>query len=390
MTEKEIQEIAYKYLKGETTPEEEAFLHQWYEVMGYDKEELVVKTHGEESEDIKNRLFSRLRAEIRKDIPLNHQPIWNKKWTYYAASFFLILTFSVIYYSTSEQPAMEVHYTELLKNDVGPGGDNAILELGNGTIINLDQANIGDLVDLDGFVVSKIADGMLSFEVSNSQNKESNQMNSIRTPQGGQYKLKLPDGTEVWLNTSSILKFPNAFEEGIRQVELIGEAYFEVAQLKDEKNKPIPFYVNSKQQQVEVLGTHFMVSSYPDETIVKTTLLEGSVRVLALNSTSNHVLVPGQQSQIQNGQLDVREADIESEIAWKNGDFIFNNESLESIMKKIERWYDVEVDYQSPNKGFKFSGAVSRSKNLSEVLNIIELTGKIEFKIEGRRVIIMR
>src|SRR5690554_6361964 len=132
-----------------------------------------------------------------------------------------------------------------------------------------------------------------------------------------------------------------------------------------------------------------MVSSYPDEEVVKTTLLEGSFRVLALNSTSNHMLVPGQQSQIRNGQLDVIEADIESEIAWKNGDFIFNNESLESIMKKIERWYDVEVDYQSADKKIKFSGAVSRFKNLSEVLNIMELTGKIQFKIEGRRIIVM-
>lgn len=389
MTEKEIQEIAYKYFKGETTPEEEIYLHQWYETLGHDQEELIVKTSGEDREDIKNRLFLRLKAEIQEEKSLSHQPIWNRKWMYYAASLFLILSFFVIYYSTIEQHETIVHYTELLKNDIGPGGDNAILELGNGTIINLDQASIGDLVDLDGLVVSKIADGMLSFEISDSQNKGSNQMNSIRTPHGGQYKLKLPDGTEVWLNTSSILKFPNAFEEGIRQVELIGEAYFEVAQLKDEKNKPIPFYVNSKQQQVEVLGTHFMVSSYPDETVVKTTLLEGSVRVLALSSTSNRMLVPGQQSQIQNGQLDVREADIESEIAWKNGDFIFNNESLESIMKKIERWYDVEVDYQSPNKGFKFSGAVSRSKNLSEVLNIMELTGKIQFRIEGRRVVVM-
>lgn len=394
MTDKEIQRLADKYLQGIATEEEEDCLHRWYESKGYDLEELIILSEGEDIEAVKSRLFGQVQAKIdarhtitESDSLVNKVGV--RRWMYYAAAL-LIVSLIGIYYFTSTTSEPKTFYTETLQNDIGPGGNNAILELENGSLIDLDQINIGELIDLDGVTVSKVADGVLSINTSDFSDAEFNRMNTIKTPPGGQYNLILPDGTKVWLNASSILKFPNVFDQKARQVDLTGEAYFEVAQKKTQSNLLVPFYVDSKSQRIEVLGTQFNINSYPNENIVKTTLLEGSVRVSALSTKAiSHVLLPGQQSQLQGNQLDVKEVDIESEISWKNGDFIFNNEALKSIMRKIERWYDVEVHYQSSNNELKFSGAVSRTKNLSEVLSIMELTGKVKFKIEGRRVVVM-
>jgi ferric-dicitrate binding protein FerR (iron transport regulator) len=252
----------------------------------------------------------------------------------------------------------------------------------------LDEAEVGELDNIGGIVVNKQADGILSIEVINADVNAPIGMNTIRTPAGGQYQIKLPDGTKVWLNASSIIKFPSSFARNFREVELEGEAYFEVAKMLYNNNINIHFFVKNKEQQIEVLGTHFNVSSYPED-IIKTTLLEGSVRVYSLISNSSQVLKPGQQSQIVNGEIEIRAADTESSFAWKNGDFIFNNEELYSIMNKLERWYDIEVEYKGSVVPRRFSGAVSRSNNLSEVLRIMELTGKVKFEIEGRRVFVM-
>jgi len=388
MTEKEIQDLALRYFQGETTLEEETKLHQWYERQIINEETIIIKTDGENIDDVKKRLFSKLQAKITKDKVNRENHIWNKKWMYYAASVIFILSFSIAYFYLKHSDSAP-HYTQLLKNDVGPGGNNAILELANGSIINLDQAKKGNLVKIDGITVTKLADGKLSFIASDDINAKLNQSNTVRTPKGGQYQIELPDGTNVWLNASSKIKFPSAFASNLREVELEGEAYFEVAKLPNEKNTSVPFIVKNKNQQIEVLGTHFNVNSYVNEETVKTTLLEGSVRIQPIGSIASKFLKPGQESNVYNGKIEIQPADIESVIAWKNGDFIFNNESLQSVMRKIERWYDVEIIYQSGLLDLKFSGAVSRSRNLSEVLKIMELTGKVEFKIEGRRVIVM-
>src|SRR5690606_30381367 len=201
--------------------------------------------------------------------------------------------------------------------------------------------------------------------------------------------VELPDGTKVWLNASSILKIPSVFDGKLRKVELEGEAYFEVEHVEDNKYSRVHFVVNGKDQKIEVLGTNFNVYSYTDETAVKTTLLEGSVRVIVPATGQGVLLKPGQQSVVNKGAITMGKADMESDIAWKNGDFIFNNESLTSVMRKLERWYDVEVEYEGEFTDLRFSGAVSRSKNISEVLKIMTLTGKVKFSIAGRRIIVM-
>lgn len=389
MRENDIQHIALKFLRGETTPEEEALLHAWYESKGPQDEEFLILTDRESRTEVKDRLFRNIQGAMHDATPIVTTSVFQRnRWLAYAASLIFILSFSGLYFYINGSFDSEIHYTQLLKNDVGPGGSNAILELEDGTKINLDQAAVGDLAANNGMVVSKLADGKLAFEVSKAPNQNKVQLNTIRTPKGGQYEVKLPDGTEVWLNASSSIKFPSAFSDDHREVELQGEAYFEVAQIQRKDRKFVPFIVNSQKQRVEVLGTHFNVNSYENEEIAMTTLLEGSVRIVSTGAKAEKLLKPGQQSAMKNGKIDVQMADLESSMAWKSGDFIFNKEDLLSIMKKIERWYDVEVVYQGAEHDLKFSGAVSRARNLSEVLKIMESTGKVGFEIQGRRVLV--
>lgn len=210
--------------------------------------------------------------------------------------------------------------------------------------------------------------------------------NTIETPKGGQYQVDLPDGTKVWLNAGSLLRYPTNFTGKIRSVELTGEAYFEVA-----KNAHKPFKVLSKNQVVEVLGTHFNISSYTDDISVKTTLLEGSVKVLSSKVNQTKLLKPGQQSDINytNNAFFIKSVNTDEVIAWKNGYFLFSDEDLKSIMARFARWYNVDVEYQGDVDNLRFGGMVSRSKDLTQALKVVEQAGNVKFKIEGRRVIVM-
>lgn len=209
--------------------------------------------------------------------------------------------------------------------------------------------------------------------------------NTVSTPKGGEYQLTLPDGTKVWLNSMSTLKFPVVFAGNERKVELTGEAYFEVA-----KDKTKPFFVQAKDTKVQVLGTHFNISAFADETEVRTTLLEGSVKVDRGMKTI--VLVPGQEASASDSKVGftVREADLEKVMAWKNGYFVFRDEPLESLMKRISRWYNIEVDYKGDMGSNTFGGKFSKNSTLSELLRSLELTGTVKFKTQERRVTVMQ
>lgn len=389
MTEKEIQILAAKFLKGKSTADEEFILHTWYENKGSEDEEIVVITNGEDADKIKNRLYNNIKAEIKEN---NNKELSFFKWRFLwssAAAILLCLTTLAVYFYTQNQPNLKEHYTKLLQNDVGPGGNNAILELADGTKVNLDAVHVGEIKNIGEIKAIKSKEGTLSFNLPINQTKTTIQYNTIRTPKGGQYQVELPDGTEVWLNASSSIRFPSSFSKERREVELEGEAYFEVARIENKKRQHIPFIVKSSKQKIEVLGTHFNVSSYSNDETVKTVLVEGAVRVIPNGTLLTRILKPGQGSIVDNKNITIDNVDLESALAWKNGDFVFNNESLSSIMKKLERWYDVEVIYENLSIDHKFSGAVSRSKNISAVLRIMELTGNVKFKIEGRRVIVM-
>lgn len=266
--------------------------------------------------------------------------------------------------------------------DILPGIDQAVLILADGSKIVLDQQNQERVVHQTGLSISKTKDGILVYTAIGQVPKDKSiGFNTIQTAKGNQYQLILPDGSKVWLNASSSLKFPEIFNGTTRNVELKGEGYFEIA-----KDKAHPFIVKTiagdSEQEIEVLGTHFNVNSYLDDEQIKTTLLEGSVRVKGNNISK--VLVPGQQAQLDSKRLKVVSTDVDDETAWKNGLFRFNNMELKNILYQLERWYDIKVDYSSvPTK--RYNGMIPRKVKLSEVLNMLSLTGNVDFRIEENK-----
>jgi transmembrane sensor len=208
----------------------------------------------------------------------------------------------------------------------------------------------------------------------------------LETTNGQTYRLQLPDQSKVWLNAASSIKFPVSFA-GLknRKVELTGEAYFEIS-----KDKEHPFIVKTTQQEVQVLGTHFNINSYEDKQNTTTTLLEGSVKITNENK-KEQLLKPGETALVNNtANILVSPADIKSAMTWKNGDFRFNEERIDEVMLKISRWYDIEVTYHGPISKEKFSGKISRNKNISEVLNMLSYSNAVKFIVEGRRVTVMQ
>lgn len=274
---------------------------------------------------------------------------------------------------------------------IAPGGNKAILTLSDGSQLFLNDSKNGNLAQESGISIVKTKDGELIYqalgdpkatEVSDLPAPE--KYNILETPKGGQYQIILPDGTKVWLNAASSLKFPASFAKlEKREVLLSGEAYFEVAKDKLKPFKVIAVGAAGLTEGVEVLGTHFNISSYPDESNLKTTLLEGAVRI------GNQVLAPGQQSVRTPAGLKIKKIDVEEVIAWKNGFFVFENDNLEGILKKLSRWYDVDIVYDGSLNHVKVIGSVSRDKNLEEVLRLLEKTDKFKFKLKGRRVFVM-
>jgi transmembrane sensor len=312
-----------------------------------------------------------------------------------AAAFILIaLSFGLYFFSDTENSTIQynVGSTQL---DIAPGGNKAILTMADGRKISLNDANNGLLVEQSGIRITKTADGQLIYTVSDrpdgrpgyrTQNSEL-QYNMVETPRGGQYQVILPDGTKVWLNAASSLKYPPSFASlKERRVEMNGEAYFEVA-----KDKRHPFIVKTDKQEVEVLGTHFNINTYADEPGVKTTLLEGSVKISQLNTHNSQLLKSGQQSVLTSNGISVSEINAEDAIAWKNGLFRFDNEKLGSIMGKVGRWYDVDVIWQDEGLKNELFGAVtSRFTNVSSLLKMMEQTGDVKFKIGDGKIIVSK
>lgn len=270
--------------------------------------------------------------------------------------------------------------------EIKAGQQGATLTLADGTVINLSDAADGDLSKQAGVMISKTADGQLIYQVitENGTNNSSAARNTISTANGETYQIKLPDGSSVWLNSASSLTFSTQLlHNGRREVKLQGEGYFEIA--KDPKH---PFIVDTEEQQVEVLGTHFNINAYKDQAQTKTTLLEGSVKILAFNSYTQ--LKPGQQALVDKDKILVKQTpNSQQQVAWKNGEFIFDNLSLEEIMQQISRWYNVEVSYAGKIVDPGFGGSIRRSKSIEEVLKALQKTQGINFKIDGRRVLVM-
>jgi ferric-dicitrate binding protein FerR (iron transport regulator) len=292
-----------------------------------------------------------------------------RSWLSWAAAVAVIML-AVYFWSQKEQsPAM----TQLNKN-VTPGMNKAILTLSDGSAIALDSA--GKKMFRQGNTAIYQQNGQLQYNVQG--NAPAFSYNTLTTPRGGQYQLILPDGSKVWLNAASSLRYPTAFSANERLVELTGEAYFEV-----QSSSAKPFRVKVNNTMVDVLGTHFNIMAYNDEQAIRTTLLEGSVKV------GSHVLHPGQQAAVT-GDNEVKvldNVDVQEAVAWKNGIFQFNRAPLQVVMRQLSRWYDVEVVYEGKIPDLEFLGKMQRELNLSEVLSILEKSG-VRFRIDGRKIIV--
>ncbi|RYE58000.1 MAG: DUF4974 domain-containing protein [Sphingobacteriales bacterium] len=330
-----------------------------------------------ELEEESARIYQSLMGEhsVR---PVKSSRLWYRAG---AAAAVALIVAGLFYFNQPEaikSPGVEVVYS----NDIAPGKLGATLTLANGKKIDLSSAPNGIIADQDGVSVSKTGDGKLVYNIKNTKSNIQ-EFNTLSTVNGQQYEVVLPDGSKIWLNAASTLTYPANFAKlNKRKVDLKGEAYFEVA-----KDKSRPFIVRTDRQEVEVLGTHFNVNSYGNEDAIKTTLLEGSVRVS--DSKLQKVLLPGQQSLLTGNSLRVSKADVDEVVAWKNGDFIFKNEEVSAILRQISRWYNVEIVNSERSSKLRLSGTVSKSRNLSTVLKGLEVTGEIKFKIEGKRVTVL-
>jgi transmembrane sensor len=371
MQDKDAQKIIDSYNAGTATEVEKALVEGWY-----------VKT-ADEDVHVNEAHLSALKNEIYQSLPIHTEKAPIKLWPRIAAvaSILLILSFGT-YFLLHKQPPQQ--YAQIKVQDIGPGGNKAVLHLANGHKISLSDASNGELNKQGGSSIKKTADGSVVYASKHIDGAMV--YDTLTIPCSGTYHLTLSDGSKIWLNATTSIRYPESFSGKERKVELLyGEAYFEV--VHDSK---MPFRVTNGNQIIEDIGTHFNVSAYENENEIKTTLLEGAVRV----SVNGYVkmLKPGQQSIVQsiNSPIIIKEANTEEAVAWKNGYFRFNDEKIEPIMRKLSRWYNIDVVYEGPITNEGFYGKISRFRNISGVLNLLKGSKGVHFKVEGRRVTVMQ
>lgn len=327
---------------------------------------------------IQARLLEAIRQQEQRPLVFRLAARW--KWTAAAAAILLLTGGYLLFYhsvrpATTEQPP-------IVRNDLPPGHNGAILTLSGGETVVLDSAANGR-VAIQGATTIQKQNGELSYQ-GTAMGKDL-VYNTLSTPLGRQYQLTMFDGTKVWLNAASSIRYPVVFAGKERKVEVSGEAYFEVA-----KNPSKPFKVSVNGAEVDVLGTSFNLNAYPDEPLSTTTLVDGAVKV-ALPSGQDLKLAPGQEARIERGKPIrlITDADVEEATAWKNGRFIFAGNDIRTVMRQLSRWYDVQVDYREPVTKEEFVGAIGRFENISQILQMLEKTHTVTFAVEGRRITVL-
>ena len=383
--------LAEKWIAGTITPEEKTRLFEWYD--RFDDSELTL-------EEEQATLFSRLKQEMLQDIRQTIKPaarIRRLGRISVAAAVILLV-------GTAGWLALQTRTTAQLANigqtkntpkinDIGPGSDKAILTLADGSTVTLDSAGKGSLARQGNAKVIKSGDGQIQYASTGNDETAEKAMvyNILSTPRGGQYRLKLQDGTSVWLNAGSSIRYPTAFLGKERKVEITGEAYFEIA-----KNADMPFRVSvtdpvagEKATEIEVLGTGFDVNAYKDEADLKTTLIEGAIKVSS--GSAAVILKPSQQAIISTAKdiQTIRLDNTDQTIAWKNGSFAFDDADIPTIMRQISRWYDVDVEYDGNGKrpDDHFTGTFPRNTSLAGVLQILHTSG-VRLVAENKKIVI--
>ena len=381
-----------KYLAGHANDEEINQLHDWYRAKDHSHVEWPVDTLKAE-EEVYQRILSKIDVGIA-DAAEPSKPSFG--WYKMMAAAVVIIVASVGGYFLMNKQKVELLETLSYKNDIAPAANKTVLKLADGTEIALDDAKAGELAQQGGIRIIKTNDGQLIYDLSGfSGTTGSSGYNTIVTPVGGQYQVVLSDGTKVWLNAVSSLRFPTRFGGKERDVETSGEVYFEVAKVMIKDNaitntsSRMPFVVKSGGQQVEVLGTHFNINAYGDSNVTRTTLLEGSIKVSVAGSSVAQVLKPGQQAQVsKSADVKVISVDADDVVAWKSNLFQFNNTPIEQVMLQVKRWYDIDVVYSGAKPELLFTGVVPKNNNISTLLKVLESTGGVKFGIEGKEVII--
>lgn len=380
----ELGNLAAKYLQGSATEEEVRQLMEWYHAFDENDLTVIVPAENENEEAATEiRMFYQLQHLIKQ------QPVKRRK-SYYisrfsaAAAVLTAAAFTWLWLAqNTDKPAFKPKHPSAGTSAVKPGGNKAVLTLADGSTIVLDSAQNGTLSHQAGSNVIKLATGQLAYNKTAGTDNSNNTTvyNTITTPKGGQYQIILPDGSTVWLNAASSLRFPTSFTGSSRQVYLTGEACFEIA-----PNANAPFKVNTPSTEVCVLGTLFNIMAYQDEPAVQTTLVSGRISVApATDSAGARMLRPGQQARNRTGgQINIIDsADIEEALAWKNGRFQFDAADVSTVLRQISRWYDIEIIYKGSVNGEQFTGEIPRNSSIEEVCKILKLSN-IHFIMDGR------
>lgn len=374
-----INELIQKLLDGHLLEDhEKEVLDAWYRSNIDSPVDLLVEDNEKEAE---NRIYKRLKTEIRSEKSTKRNTNWWK-----AAVILLVLVSGIVYMASDRQTNKElspITTTAVVdSNKVTPGSNKAILTLGDGTQLALDDASVNEIEAKGGAGISELANGLIRYNTNDTDRKGPVLYNTVSTPRGGQYQIVLPDNTKVWLNASSFIRFPVEFSGSKREVELSGEAYFEVAH-----NPTATFIVKTNEIQVEVLGTSFDIMAYNDEELIATTLVEGSLLVTNQQSVSS-LLHPGNKASYKNGKLSIeKDANVEEAVAWKNGVFYFDNTSIKNIMRQVGRWYNVDIVFEK-DVDLHFSGELSRNSDIAEILRKLALTNEIQFSLNNRTIFV--
>ena len=403
----EIRELAARWMDGTITPAEKARFDAWYNALDFSKLELP-DHWAAGPEEIETHILQKLQTSLceTKGEPVSpmaqvhglahvHGFRRSRRWVAAASVLLLIGAGSYFFYFRNKE-AVEPGKTagQMLAGDMAPGHDGAVLTLSDGARVVLDSAGNGHIATQGGSQVL-MQNGTIVYEKASAAPAPATTAgaapapaaaviyNTMTTPRGRQFRVVLPDGSGVWLNAASTIRYPTTFAGNQRVVELSGEAYFEIA--KDERK---PFVVSARGMRVQVLGTAFNLMAYPDETTVNTTLVTGAVRVVSAKSSL--VLNPDQQACLpDSGRFTLSKPNLKEVLAWKDGRFRFDGAKITAIMRQIARWYDVDIEYRGEIPSNEFNGSISRAEYARKILDALERTGNVHFSLEGRKIIVM-
>ncbi len=361
MTEKEITDLLQRYTAKQCTPAEINLVESWYNSMNYNHPVNV-----DEFESIKRLTWDALNPQLRK--PRSFYP--------YAAIFWGLLFLSIATYFIFQNYTKD---SSRITPKIQPVGYRAMLLIGSKDSVDLNALQVGKTVNARGIRIKKLDNGTIAYEVQSVDNN-TNTLNKLIVPRGGQFKIRLADSSLVFVNSESELEFPSQFKGNERRIKMVGEGYFEVA-----KNKQKPFIVESKEQQVTVLGTKFNIHAYRNEKNITTTLIEGKVRVSSPQGQA--ILQPGDQA-IYNGHgIQVSLAKNTTTLTWKDDIFVFDSETLGNIMQQLSRWYSIEVQFANKDiRQIRFTGSISKHQDIDQVLRLLEITGKVKFIIDNKKI----